>query len=83
MQEHTFWTEWAHFLQHWGLREPAAVILDSAGPLTVLLAQLVYFGKPFFGGSLPVGQWDALAQMLERREDSRSFASFLRGEEQR
>ncbi|MDR3575507.1 MAG: hypothetical protein P4L50_16735 [Anaerolineaceae bacterium] len=51
--------------------------------MTVLLAQLVYFGKPFFGGSLPVGQWDALAQMLERREDSRSFASFLRGEEQR
>jgi len=81
MQEHTFWTGWAHFLQHWGLREPAATILDSAGPLTVLLAQLVYFGKPFFGGALPVGQWDALAQMLECREDSRSFATFLRGEE--
>ena len=81
MQEHTFWPGWAHFLQRWGLREPAAAILDSAGALTVLLAQLVYFSKPFLGGALPFGQWDALAQMLERREESHLFASFLRGEE--
>ena len=81
MQGRTYWPGWAHFLQRWGLREPAAVVLESAGALTVLLAQIVYFGKPFVAGALPLGQWEALAQMLERREESHLFASFLRGEE--
>jgi hypothetical protein len=82
-ENHQYWQGWAQFLQHWGLRAPASTILETAGPLTVILAQLIYFGQPLLGQVTPGNQWQALAGLLEDRSESRSFAAFLREEESR
>ena len=81
MKTQTFWPGWAHFLQRFGILNPAAALLDAAGPLTWFFAQIIYLGQPFLDGSRPESQWQALAGLLEDREESRSFAAFLREEE--
>lgn len=71
------WQNWARFLQRWGLRQPASIFLDAAGPLSILAAQFIYLSQPFTGQSTA---WHAFAQLLENKEESRSFAAFLREE---
>lgn len=71
------WAQWAHFLQRWGIRQPASAILEAAGPLSIIAAQLIYLGQPFLGGSRSLQDF---AQLLENKEESRSFAAFLREE---
>lgn len=75
--------DWVQFLQRKGLDGLVAALLEAAGPLTLLLAQGIYLGQPFLGQLLPVGQWEVLAHLLEDREESRTFISFLRQEELR
>ncbi len=74
-----FWADWAHFLHRWNLQDVASTLLETAGPLTVILAQLVYIGQPFAPGP----QSKALAHMLEDRQEGKDFAAFLREEESR
>jgi hypothetical protein len=81
MCEHSFWSGWAQFLQRWGLRKPAAAILESAGPLTVLVSQTIYLAQPFIRSGLQDGEWDALAALFEDQQESRAFAAFLRKED--
>jgi hypothetical protein len=78
-ENRSFWPKWAHFLQRWGLNGPAAALLEAAGPLTVIAAQLLYFGQPFVPGQQSL----ALAEMLENRQEGRAFAAFLREEDAR
>jgi hypothetical protein len=80
MNSQTYWPGWARFLQRFGIQQSAATVLEAAGPLTWLLAQVVYLGQPFLNGSQSGGQWQALAALLEDRAESRSFATFLREE---
>ena len=80
MNTQTYWPGWAHFLQRFGLQQPAATVLEAAGPLAWFLAQIVYLGQPFLDGSQSGGQWQALACLLENQAESRSFATFLREE---
>lgn len=80
METQTYWPGWAQFLQRFGLQDPAADVLEAAGPLAWFAAQVVYLGQPFFDGSQRGGQWQALANLLENQEESRSFAAFLREE---
>lgn len=79
-KEHSFWPEWAHFLQHTGLAEIVASLLSSAGPLTVFLAQVMYAGRPLLGQMGSSERFDALIQLFEDQEESRSFAAFIREE---
>ena len=72
-----FWADWAQLLHRFKLKEPASLMLEAAGPLSVLLAQLVYVGQPF----LPGGQGRALAHMLEDRQESQAFAAYLQEED--
>ncbi|MCD4673501.1 MAG: hypothetical protein K8R77_12630 [Anaerolineaceae bacterium] len=81
MYEHSFWSEWAQFLQRWGLRRPAAAMLESAGPLTVLLSQTIYLAQPFISSGLQDGEWKALAALFEDPQESRAFAALLRKED--
>ena len=82
-ENHHYWERWANFLHRWGLLAPASTVLEAAGPLTVIAAQLVYFGTPLFSRPSPESQWQALAEMLESQAESRSFAAYLREEESR
>jgi hypothetical protein len=79
MVERSYWPEWARFLQRWGIVGLATVFLETAGPFNILFAQMLYFGQPLFGRP-GHGQWEALAEMFEHRDELRSFTSFLRQE---
>jgi len=74
------WQGWAQWLHRWKLADLVAILLDAAGPLMILFAQLVYFGQPFMAKATPTGQLQALAHMLEDHEESLSFVAYLREE---
>lgn len=72
------WRVWAKFLQRWGLIGCAASILEAAGPLAVLGAQLVYIGQPLLNHTVPNGHLDALARLLEDGTRTQAFVDYLR-----
>jgi hypothetical protein len=76
--ERSFWESWAGTIQRWGLRESAAALLEAAGPLSLIAAQLMYFSQPLVRSSARADQWNALANLLEEPEERRSFAAYLR-----
>ena len=80
LTDRSSWEAWARNLQRWGMREFAAALLDAAGPITILLAQLIYFGQPLMRGIIPGDRMQALARLFDNPEESRSFATFLREE---
>jgi hypothetical protein len=55
-----------------------ASFLEAAGPFTVLGAQAVYLGQPFFREVDRQGHLPALASMLEDRTQTEAFVTFLR-----
>lgn len=77
--DRTHWPEWVRFLDRWGLKQAASVVLDEAGPAGIIAAQLMHASQPLF--AKPGGQWEALASLLENRAESRSFAAFMQQEE--
>lgn len=79
-KDRSFWPEWAHLLQQSGLAEIVASLLCSAGPLNMFLAQVLYAGRPFIGDMVTNERFDALVQIFENQEESRSFAAFIREE---
>jgi hypothetical protein len=80
MDSQKTWSTWAQKLQHWGIREPVASFIEAAGPLSILAAQLVYFGQPFISRLMSFEDSTELALMLENRKERQSFVSFLREE---
>jgi hypothetical protein len=72
------WPAWAEFLRRRGLENMAIFLLEGAGPLAVLGAQALYFGGPFLRPALNDVQRDALADLLEDRQEALAFAAFLR-----
>jgi hypothetical protein len=76
--DRAYWPEWAQTLQRWGLGEFVAALLEAAGPLNFFLAQAVYIGQPFLRGALPDDRLQALSELFEDQEESRSFAHYLR-----
>lgn len=76
-----YWNNWAHLLQKFGVTDMAASLLEGAGSLRYVAAQLVHASTPFFGNSETYSQWKALAAMLEDRELARQFISFINEEE--
>lgn len=76
-----YWKKWARILQNMGVTDLAASVLEGAGSLRFVAAQLVHASTPFFGNTEASSQWKALAAMLEDRNLSRQFVSFLKEEE--
>jgi hypothetical protein len=74
----TAWPGWADFLRRHGLENLVAWALEAAGPLTLLGAQALYLGGPLLRPALPEAQRDALAGLLENRDEARAFTAFLR-----
>jgi len=77
---HPAWPAWSGFLRKYGLENLAAFILEAAGPFTVLGAQVLHFSGPFLRPALTDTHRDALANLLEDREEALAFAAFLREE---
>jgi hypothetical protein len=74
------WPAWAEFLRRRGLDGLAAFALEAAGPLTVLGAQALYLTGPLLRPAFSDNQRDALADLLEDRQEALAFAAFLREE---
>ena len=68
-----YWRQWAATLRRYQLHEFTASLLEAGGPLTLLGAQALYFGRGFFGSE----QIEALAVMLEEEDETRAFAAYL------
>jgi hypothetical protein len=74
------WPGWAEFLHRRGLEGVAAWALEAAGPLTMLGAQALHLGGPLLRPALTDAQRDALAGLLEDRNEAQAFVAFLREE---
>lgn len=72
------WQSWAARLHSWGVSEWIAALLDAAGPLTTIGAQLIYASQPVLNTVLPDDQLEALANMLEEPQTTKIFTSYLR-----
>lgn len=78
----SYWGRWAQKLQIMGVSDLAVALLDGAGSLRLLAAQLVHASTPFIGSSAAADQWQALATLLEDKDSAQQFVSFLREEDQ-
>ena len=72
------WQNWARNLHRWGLREPVATLLEVSGPLNLVLAQGVYLIQPLFSASVSRNHLGTLAGILEDREETQMFVTYLR-----
>jgi hypothetical protein len=81
--ERQTWKRWAHSLHRWGVQEWIASLLEAAGPLTILGAQVLYVFQPWFERPKPASERQAgdlqiLAGMLEDRRATQAFVQMLR-----
>ena len=72
------WQIWARNLHHWGMQDIAATLLDAAGPLNMLVAQLIYLGQPILCFVMSREQLGAFASMLEDAVETKAFTTYLR-----
>lgn len=72
------WWVWIDSLSRWGLQELVASVLDVAGPLTIVGAQMVYLFQPLLSLALSEESLQAAARMLEEPGHTRAFVSRLR-----
>ena len=72
------WQIWAHNLHRWGLAEWVATLLEAAGPLTLIAAQVVYMAQPLANRAAPEGHLQALAELLEDTKTTHRFTAYLR-----
>ena len=76
-----YWPIWMEALQKQSLAELAAWVLEAAGPLNVLGAQVLYLGQPLVPPSTGQGL-RALASLLEDEDETGAFVAFLKGNPQ-
>jgi hypothetical protein len=72
------WRKWSDALHRWGLKDVAATLLESFGPLTLLGAQALHFCQPFLLSDPQNSSWKALTQMLEDKDETQAFVNYLR-----
>ncbi|MBN2145744.1 MAG: hypothetical protein JW726_00090 [Anaerolineales bacterium] len=65
-------------LARYGLREWVAALLEAAGPLNVLVAQVIYLGQPLLSPIVPADSLQALATVLEEPSQTQDFIHYLR-----
>ena len=62
------------------MRDLVAALLEAAGPLAFLGAQVIYFGQPLLNGVMRVEDLQALTGLLEDRDQVHAFTKYLREE---
>jgi hypothetical protein len=72
------WRDWRSTLQHLGINEVVALLLEGAGSMNVLIAQVVYLSQPMLSGMISPRALSAFAQMIENPIDRQEFISYLR-----
>jgi hypothetical protein len=69
---------WADLLQGWGVHQVAAALLEAAGPLNLVGAQLVYLSQPVLNSLVDDDSLSSLAGMLEEPDQTKTFIQILR-----
>ena len=72
------WHAWVDSLSRWGLSDWVAVVLETAGPLNILAAQVVYLVQPLLTSGAGRSSLDALAHLLEDTAETQAFVNMLR-----
>jgi len=72
------WASWSRVLHRWGVSNSVAAVLEGAGSLSLLAAQIVYLSQPLLSGAVSAHSFQALAQVLENPAQKQAFVSFLR-----
>jgi len=72
------WDIWARNLHRWGMEGLVSVLLESAGPLAIIGAQIVYIGQPLLSSTVPDEHLKALVRLLEDTQEARAFTHYLR-----
>lgn len=75
-----YWPNWMDSLRRMKLDGIAAWVLEAAGPLNMIIAQLLYIGQPLVPPQAGA-QLNALAQMLEQGHEATTFAALLKGQQ--
>ena len=78
-ENHHIWRVWTQRLHQWGMQDWVASLLESAGALTLVGAQLIYVFQPVMAPVIKNTHLDALAEMLEDNAQLEDFVAFLRG----
>ena len=81
--EQQIWHSWARTIHKWGLANLVAAVLESAGPIALLGAQIVYVSQPLLQPIALPGRLQALADLLENPRHTRAFLDILEGERSR
>ncbi len=76
-QPHDPRPSWAAFLRRYRLENIAAWLLESSGPWALIFAQLIYMGQPLLQPFVSNDRMEALAILLEDREEGRAFIACL------
>jgi hypothetical protein len=76
-----YWPTWMDSLRSHNLDKIAIWLLEAAGPLTLVTAQLLYLGQPLASPQTGT-RLQALAQLLEQESEARAFAALLKGQQQ-
>jgi hypothetical protein len=74
------WPGWSGFLRKYRLEGMAAFVLEAAGQLAILGAQVIHLSSPLLQPLLDQTQPEALSSLLEDRAESLAFAAYLREE---
>ena len=72
------WIDWARSLHRWKAENGVATLLEIAGSLNVLLAQLLYISQPMLSGAVSSSSLYNIARVLEDPDDRRQFIALLR-----
>jgi len=72
------WLYWARVLQRWGIKNGVATLLEIAGSLTMVMAQILYLFQPTLSGAVSSSSLRAIARILESPDDRLEFITFLR-----
>ena len=75
---HHIWHIWASNLQRWGVHELTATFLETAGPLSIIGAQVIYLSQPLLKVFISSDYISALADLLDDTTQTQAFASHLR-----
>ncbi len=75
-----YWPMWMDSLRRLKLDGIAAWLIEAAGPLNMVAAQLLYIGQPL-ASPRAGAQLNAIAQLLEQGDEARTFAALLKGKQ--
>lgn len=75
------WPAWMASLRRQKMDGLVIWLLESAEPLRIIAAQILYVGQPLASSQAGL-QMNAIARLLEHADEARTFAAYLKGQQQ-